>query len=58
LENLISVSTKPAAGHISEAKFRQSLRFFCADLTASQATDLSGLDRKTALRLFTLSRAV
>jgi hypothetical protein len=31
---------------ISEAKFRQSLRFFCADLTASQATDLSGLDRK------------
>jgi transposase len=42
---------------ISEAKFRQSLRFFCADLTASQATDLSGLDRKTTLRLFTLFRA-
>jgi len=41
---------------ISEAKLRQVLRFFCADLTASQATELSGLDRKTTLRLFTLFR--
>ena len=42
---------------ISEAKFRQILRFFCTDLTASQATELAGLDRKTTLRLFTLFRA-
>jgi hypothetical protein len=35
---------------ISEAKFRQILRLF-ADLTASQATELSGLDRKTTPRL-------
>jgi transposase len=42
---------------ISEAEFRQMLRFFCADLTAAQATELSGLDRKTSLRLFSLFRA-
>ena len=41
---------------ISEAKLRQVLRFFCADLTAVQATELSALDRKTTLRLFTLFR--
>ncbi len=41
---------------ISEAKLRQVLRFFCADLTAAQATELSALDRKTTLRLFTLFR--
>ena len=42
---------------ISEAKLRQVLRFFCADLTAAQATEFSGLDHKTTLRLFTLFRA-
>jgi hypothetical protein len=36
---------------VSKAKLRQVLRFFCADLTASQATQLTGLDRKTTLRL-------
>lgn len=41
---------------ISEAKLRQVLRFFCADLTAVQATELSALDRKTTLRLFSLFR--
>jgi transposase len=33
------------------------LHFFCADLTASQATELGNLDRKTTMRLFTLFRA-
>jgi transposase len=42
---------------IAEAKLRQVLRFFCADLTASQATQLTGLERKTTLRLFTLFRS-
>ena len=41
---------------ISEAKLRQVLRFFCADLTAAQATELPALDRKTTLRLFSLFR--
>ncbi|GGJ44651.1 hypothetical protein [Neoroseomonas lacus] len=36
---------------------RQLLSFFCADLTAAQATELSGLDRKTTLRPFALFRA-
>lgn len=41
---------------ISEPKLRQLLRLFCVDLTASQATELSSLDRKTTLRLFSLFR--
>ena len=42
---------------ISEPKLRQILRFFCVDMTASQATELAGLDRKTTLRLFSLFRS-
>lgn len=37
--------------HISEAKFRQVVRLFCEDLTATQIADLTGLNRKTVNRL-------
>ncbi len=36
-----------ARSHISEAKFRQVVRLFCEDLTATQIAELSGLNRKT-----------
>ena len=32
--------------HISERKFREIVRYFAADLTALQTTELSGLNRK------------
>lgn len=35
---------------ISEAKFRQLVRLFSLDLTASQITDLTGLNRNTVNR--------
>lgn len=35
---------------ISEAKFRELLRYFCLDLTAVQITELSGLNRNTVNR--------
>jgi transposase len=41
---------------MSEVKLRQVLKYFCADLTAVQAAELGGLNRKTALRLYTLFR--
>ena len=41
---------------MNEAKLRQVLRCFCADLTAAQTTELCGLNRKTVLRLYTLFR--
>ena len=41
---------------VSEVKLRQVLKYFCADLTAVQAAELGGLNRKTVLRLYTLFR--
>jgi transposase len=41
---------------IGEAKTREILKYFCVDLTALQAAELGGLERKTVLRLFTLFR--
>jgi transposase len=41
---------------VSEVKLREVLRYFCADLTATQASELAGIERKTALRLFGLFR--
>jgi hypothetical protein len=35
---------------ITEAKFRELLRYFCLDLTAVQITELSGLNRNTVNR--------
>ncbi|MFW6347457.1 MAG: hypothetical protein ACOC2C_02445 [Cyclonatronaceae bacterium] len=35
---------------ISEAKFRELIRYFCLDLTAVQITELSGLNRNTVNR--------
>jgi len=32
---------------ISEAKFREIIKLFCADLTGSQIAELSGLSRNT-----------
>ena len=42
--------------HISESKFRQLLRLFCADLTATQTSALMRIERKTVNRIFQLFR--
>ena len=42
--------------HISESKFRQLLRLFCADLTATQTSELMRIERKTVNRIFQLFR--
>jgi hypothetical protein len=41
---------------ISNAKFREFLRLFCLDLTATQIAAISHLNRNTANRLITLIR--
>ena len=43
--------------HISEVKFRQLLKLFCNDLTATQTSELIHLERKTVNRIFQLLRA-
>jgi hypothetical protein len=42
--------------HISEAKFREILRLFGADLTAVQISELAKIERKTADRILQLLR--
>ena len=42
--------------HISEVKFRQLLKLFCNDLTATQVSELIGIERKTVNRIFQLLR--
>ena len=42
--------------HISERKFRELLRYFCADVLASSAADLTGLNRNTVNRFYKLFR--
>ena len=44
--------------HISEAKFRQVVRLFCEDVTATQIASLTGLNRNTANRLLAHIRSV
>lgn len=44
--------------HISEAKFRQVVRLFCEDMTATQIASLTGLNRKTVNRLLLHIRKV
>jgi transposase len=44
--------------HISEAKFRQVVRLFCEDMTATQIASLSGLNRNTVNRLLLHIRQV
>ncbi len=44
--------------HISEAKFRQVVRLFCEDMTATQIASLTGLNRKTINRLLLHIRTV
>jgi len=41
---------------ISEAKFRQIVKLFALDLTATQATSLTGLNRNTVNRLYAAMR--
>ena len=41
---------------ISESKFRRLLRLFCADLTATQTSELMRIERKTVNRIFQLFR--
>lgn len=36
--------------HISERKFRELLKYFCADVSATSAADLTGLNRNTVNR--------
>jgi transposase-like protein len=45
-----------ARSKISEAKFRELLRLFLLDLTATQIAELSGLNRNTVNRLITAIR--
>ena len=42
---------------VSERKFRDALRLFCADMTADRAVELCSANSKMALALFTLLRA-
>ena len=42
--------------HISEVKFRQVLKFFSVDIPALSASVLSGLNRKTTQRIYSLLR--
>lgn len=44
--------------HISEAKFRQVVRLFCEDMTATQIASLTGLNRNSINRLLTHIRTV
>ena len=44
--------------HISEAKFRQVVRLFCEDMTATQIASLTGLNRKTVNRVLAHIRQV
>jgi len=41
---------------ISEAKFRQLIKLFALDLTATQATELTGLNRNTVNRFYSAIR--
>ena len=43
--------------HLSERKFRELLRLFCADVTALSAADLTGLNRNTVNRYYAMLRA-
>ena len=42
--------------HVSEARFREVIRFFAADLTALTAAELSGLNYRTVHRIYSLMR--
>lgn len=41
---------------ISEAKFREILKLFCADLTSTSCSELTGISRVTTNRIFNLIR--
>ena len=43
--------------HISENKFRQILRLFCADLTSTQIAEVTKINRNTINRILQLLRA-
>ncbi len=43
--------------HISENKFRQVLRLFCADLTSTQIAEITKINRNTINRILQLLRA-
>ena len=43
--------------HLSERKFRELLRLFCADVTALSAASLTGLNRNTVNRCYGMLRA-
>jgi transposase-like protein len=38
--------------HISEAKFRQLIRYFCLDLTAKATAELTGISRRSVVTIF------
>ena len=44
--------------HLSERKFRELLRLFCADVTALSAASPTGLNRNTANRHHGMLRAL
>ena len=43
--------------YISENKFRQVLRLFCADLTSTQIAEVTKINRNTINRILQLLRA-
>ena len=43
--------------HINEAKFRQIIKCFVLDLTATQTAEITSLNRKTVDRIYSLIRA-
>ena len=42
--------------YVSEARFREVIRFFAADLPALTAAELTGLNYRTAHRIYTIMR--
>lgn len=42
--------------HISERKFREILKYFCEDLTATKAASLSGVSRNSVNKIYGLLR--
>jgi transposase len=43
--------------HISEGRFREILRLFCADLTSAQIAGIAKINRNTTNRILQLLRA-
>ena len=54
--NYVAKNKYVANSHLSERKFRELLRLFCADVTATSAAGLTGLSRSTVNRYYGMLR--